>query len=250
MTREVFLAWVHATRLSLNVGTLGRDCCAPRSCIRRRQVDSSADFVEADADSDEAERNVADDTVMIHGVVVEAREPMEKELQKPEAKSRSARPCHASRTSLQLLDVCLPKEPQLLHSTREIVTDPRSIGWSPWLKVALLADSSTGSDGNTNKVGSLTARLSMLKKRMRSLLRESVYAKKSARWTRNGRWTDGGRPVGFLGAGLAEELCLAVFGRIQALRATTIGKQVCALAVVGIMVCAAIRSCIASVHLS
>lgn len=64
---------------------------------------------------------------------------------------------------------------------------------------------------------------------MRSLLRRGVYAGKRSRGGRAGEscgWADGGRPLGFVGAGLAEELCLAVFGRIQALRATGVGKQV------------------------
>lgn len=191
-------------------------------------MDSAADFVEADVDSDdEAVQPAAEDTLIIHGVVVETREPTEKKMQKPKAVPRSAKRSPATRTSLQLLDICLPVEPPVSHESKGGVLDSSGNGLSRWLKAALLADSSTGADGNANESGSLTTRLSALTHRMRSLLRKSVYAKKSALKAQDGRWTDGCRPAGFMGAGLAEELCLAVFGRIQALRAATVGKQVC-----------------------
>lgn len=125
---------------------------------------------------------------------------------------------------------------------------------SPWLRQALF---SSGGDNGDVDVGQsspgaaagatpssavlpLTARLAPLAQRMRSLLLRGVYARTRAgkntyhdhpglAETRGGSgWADGGRPAGFLGAGLAEELCLAVFGRIQALRADGVGKQVCA----------------------
>lgn len=89
MTCELLVDRTVATRLSPSVGFHGVHCCAPGFCARRRQVNTFAEFVGVDVDCDKGtDRTVADDISMIHAVVVEAREPMEKKVQEPAASSR------------------------------------------------------------------------------------------------------------------------------------------------------------------
>lgn len=126
-------------------------------------------------------------------------------------------------TSLQVLDACLPREPAY---ARICAASLNYTALPVWLREALLGSSS---DETVASKTSLTARLPGLARRMSSLLQRGVYARRRAGKGKSldgAGWADGGRPAGFVGAGLAEELCLAVFGRIQALRAKGVGKQV------------------------
>lgn len=131
--------------------------------------------------------------------------------------------------SLEILDDCLPKEPRIILISSPALHSSVSL----WLQRALFA----GGEELPDSVGAsrvqlamlpLTARLLPLAQRMQRLLLKAVYARGRAdNATGSGSgWADGGRPAGFVGAGLAEELCLAVFGRIQGLRAQGVGKQV------------------------
>lgn len=200
------------------------------------KVDSAADFVDdddEDIDMDEPDQ--------------QANIPLPKA--KPLKQKRlTAKSTPAPGNSLEVLDACLPEEPrdipQLIStsSSRDGSSTATTIlGELPvWLQQALFATTSEPqSDGGAGPPTSpsvlpLTARLAPLAQRMRSLLRRGVYARQKAGKTismsmavKSGGWAESGRPAGFVGAGLAEELCLAVFGRIQSLRAKSVGKQVC-----------------------
>lgn len=194
------------------------------------QVDTAVDFLD---DDDEEKPNGLDDSLeqqqpesAVHGETY----PAAVKPSKPKRLTSKTTP--AAGNSLEVLDACLPGAP-----SNHIATMPglaASIaGETPlWLRGPL---SSTGSSGaapaetvvsGTAAAGSpLMARLAPLAQRMRSLLLRGVYAR--GRTGSGGGWADSGRPAGFVGAGLAEELCLAIFGRIQGLRAKGVGKQVC-----------------------
>ncbi|CAM9229718.1 unnamed protein product, partial [Ectocarpus sp. 8 AP-2014] len=139
----------------------------------------------------------------------------------------------AAGNSLELIDACLPGAPP----NRTASMPGRAAGDTGetplWLREALFSTGSGSSDataetgvvsGTAAAGPPLVARLAPLAQRMRSLLLRGVYARGRAGSERG--WADGGRPAGFVGAGLAEELCLAVFARIQGLRAKGVGKQV------------------------
>lgn len=124
--------------------------------------------------------------------------------------------------SLQELDSTLPLEPS------HIRTDISGIDVSvlpQWLGGALLGKEGAIAQGVTYAAEGpqLITRLPALAQRMRSLLRGQLYGRGSG----VGEWSGKGRPAGFLGAGLAEEMCSAVFARIQSLRAKGVVKQVC-----------------------
>ena len=136
-------------------------------------------------------------------------------------------------TSLHILDATLPAEPRFIrtHIAREVGTNIPQ-----WLEHALdgtimskqVPMPSAASDAAAATL--LTARLAALTKRMRTLLRKHLYGRgrhgPEGDGNDVGMWAEEGRPAGFLGAGLAEELCSAVFARIQGLRDKGVGKQV------------------------
>lgn len=165
---------------------------------------------------------------MIVDTVTRSANP-EKKAKTVKCKPRSAKRSTTTATSLTMLDACLPEEPlSEVGVSDPAVVDSAGDGLEPWLEAALLGGvppSTIKKEANENVP--LTARLPALTQRMRSLLRKAVYAK-GLNGELSGQWADRGRPAGFVGAGLAEELCLAVFGRIQALRAPNVGKQVIA----------------------
>lgn len=120
-------------------------------------------------------------------------------------------------TSMQELNATLPLEPSYIRidiSGVNVLLLPR------WLRDAIAPDL-TGAPH-------LITRLPALAQRMRSLLRKQLYGRgQYGKDLYVGAWMENGRPAGFLGAGVAEELCSAVFARIQSLRAKGVGKQVC-----------------------
>lgn len=192
-------------------------------------MDSASDFVD---DDDQAVAE-SDDTA--------GRENQEEDLGKSKMPPPSTKPPKQQRlkaksvscpeNSLQILDACLPVQPAAVASDDGVVSSSgsvHSVGLSPWLRNALFG---VEPDGNASSAAStattaLTARIIPLSNRMRSLLLKRVYAKRRSGSAGSGGWADEGRPAGFLGSGLGEELALAVFGRIQALRAKNVGKQV------------------------
>lgn len=183
------------------------------------QVDTAVDFFD---DEDSQEQQLQPEG----GVDVETH-PAPVKPSKPKRLTSKTTP--AAGNSLELLDVCLPGAPPNRSAS---MPGPAAgdTGEAPrWLREALFSTASGGADA-TAETGAgprrppLVARLGPLAQRMRSLLLRDVYAR--GRTGSEGGWADGGRPAGFVGAGLAEELCLAVFGRIQGLRAQGVGKQV------------------------
>lgn len=155
---------------------------------------------------------------------------------KPTKQQRlTSRTVSTPESSLEILDACLPLEPPLVvrgQAPLEVGSRTATVDWptlSPWLRHALFRswDNSGPSPGVSVTTTSLTARIIPLTQRMRSLLFKRVYAKRRSASAASGTWSDEGRPVGFLGAGLGEELALAVFGRIQSLKTKNVGKQVC-----------------------
>lgn len=209
-----------------------------------KKVDSAADFVDDDddniddADSGDTPQQQANATTEAGGgASPDAPPPATPVKQKQKRLTSKSTP--APGNSLEILDACLPEEPRnVVPSTATAAGSAipgggaggGSTELSLWLRQALF---STGGEHNQSSeaVLPLTARLGPLAQRMRSLLLKGVYARRRAgkmtKMSDGGGWADGGRPKGFVGAGLAEELCLAVFGRIQALKAPGVGKQVC-----------------------
>lgn len=187
------------------------------------QVDSATDFVD---DEDAEDEKVQEQESRSDGDMPPA-------LANPSKRRLTSKTTSAPENSLQVLDACLPKEPQEMNPGRVSGSEtPKTVSGNQelpsWLRRALfegLDRSETRTAAATSSP--LTARLVPLAQRMRSLLRRGVYAKRRRVGTGDTcGWADGGRPAGFVGAGLAEELCLAVFGRIQALKAKGVGKQV------------------------
>lgn len=218
-----------------------------------KKVDSAADFVDDD-DEDKEDDGVDTPPPQQPNVTTEVGVPSDATPTTPvkqKQKRLTSKSTPAPGNSLEILDACLPEEPQ--NTVSPAATDISisfaepgtpgsanstglSLSLSPWLRQALFA---TGQSSDAAAAGStasaaaalpLTARLVPLAQRMRALLFKGVYARRRAGKSigvgKRGGWADGGRPKGFVGAGLAEELCLAVFGRIQALRAPGVGKQV------------------------
>lgn len=135
-------------------------------------------------------------------------------------------------TSLEILDANLPKEPQgfaleIFSGSPTQVLEKGNWEASPWLKEALLGVGAGVDETNSAGTTPLIARLPALAQRMRAILQRGVYGGKRVAKETCGGWAGDGRPAGFVGAGLAEELCLAIFGRIGALRSEGVGKQVC-----------------------
>lgn len=212
-----------------------------------KKVDTAADFVDDGDDgeddaADKPQQQQADATAEAGGAPASAP-PTTPVKQKQKRLTSKSTP--APGNSLEILDACLPQEPRSVLSTATPGSGVASGGGgsstdlSAWLRQALF---STGDGQASGAVAAgsapsaavlpLTARLRPLAQRMRSLLLKGVYARRRVGKSiglvdKGGGWADGGRPAGFVGAGLAEELCLAVFGRIQALRAQGVGKQVC-----------------------
>lgn len=185
-------------------------------------MDSATDFVHDDGEDD-----VAGDSAYRGQQTDRSANSSQAPTPKPVRQRLTTK--SSSENSLQVLDACLPKEPPLAPAVTPTSRFGRDYGGlPPWLKQALLGGGDH-SDDLTRAVGStaaLTARLPALAQRMRSLLAKGVYARRTYGKGGVAGWADAGRPAGFVGAGLAEELCLAVFGRIQALRAKGVGKQV------------------------
>lgn len=193
-----------------------------------KKVDTAIDFVDTDADSGDEEADTdgqQPEGFEIDGVIVQPPQPLSR---KPEVlKSKTARllkPSADAKTSLTMLDACLPKEP-IKTVSEEAGVFAGMKGLSPWLTRALLGNETNTTPNEVKQTMSLTARLPGLSRRMRSLLHRGMYAQ-GREGGDVGRWAEPGRPAGFIGAGLAEELCLAVFGRVKALRACKAGKQV------------------------
>lgn len=193
---------------------------------RSLQVDSHADFLDEEdddnaEDSDKSQQNATAGS--------ETPLPQTKPTKQKRLTSKST---PAPGNSLDMLDACLPEEPSGLVVTPAAAAISPASSISPWLRQALFAgddEPCRGAVVDGSTASPLTARLSPLAQRMRSLLLRGVYARRRRAGKANGKgggWADGGRPAGFVGAGLAEELCLAVFGRIQGLRAQGVGKQV------------------------
>lgn len=191
-------------------------------------MDSASDFVDDDDQADAESNDIA------------GREDHEEDLGKSQMPPPSTKPPKQQRlkaksvsspeNSLQILDACLPVQPVAAAPDGVVSSSSsvHSVGLSPWLRDALFG---VEPDGNASSSAStattaLTARITSLSNRMRSLLLKRVYAKRRFGSSGSGCWADEGRPAGFLGSGLGEELALAVFGRIQALRAKNVGKQV------------------------
>lgn len=207
-----------------------------------KKVDSAADFVDDDDDDDHHDGGdkphdqEPDATAAAGGTSSDACPAAASTSAAPpikrKAKRLTSKSTPAPGNSLEILDACLPEEPRTVASTASGVVS-KVTDMSPWLEQALFPTATPGGPSLTEAVVMpLTARLVPLAQRMRSLLLKGVYARrrygKSVGVSKGGGgWADGGRPAGFVGAGLAEELCLAVFGRIQALRADGVGKQVC-----------------------
>ncbi|CAM9165037.1 unnamed protein product [Ectocarpus sp. 4 AP-2014] len=203
-----------------------------------KKVDTAVDFLDAD-DEEEEERSDLDDSweqqqkQRPDDGVDGKMHPAPVEPSKPKRLTSKTTP--AGTNSLELLDACLPEAPpNRTASMRRLAAGDTGTGETPlWLREALFstgngcaaAAAGTGVTSGTSAAGPpLVARLAPLAQRMRSLLLRGVYAR--GRTGSGGGWADGGRPAGFVGAGLAEELCLAVFARIQGLRAKGVGKQV------------------------
>lgn len=215
--------------MALGVSLGKHPVCAPTRLV---QVDSHADFLHEDNEdtSNDTEKSQLHNATPGSETFASQTKPVTQK--RPTSKSTPA-PVN----SLEMLDACLPEEPRgLVVAFPASATSPASC-ISPWLRQALFVGGDEASDAvgdggvSTASTASLplTARISPLAQRMRSLLLRGVYARKRRAVRANGRgggWADGGRPAGFVGAGLAEELCLAVFGRIQGLRAQGVGKQV------------------------
>lgn len=204
-----------------------------------KKVDSAADFKDDDEDENDGidmpqqQQQPCAAAEDVAGASSSATTPSPLKVTTKRLSYKSA---SAPGNSLEILDACLPDEPQgtvlsLAAASTAIPGGGGSSNLPPWLREALYA---AGGEQSAHAVAvgpsrsaaalPLTARLAPLAQRMRSLLLKGVYARRRADKRRG--WADGGRPAGFVGAGLAEELCLAVFGRIQALRADGVGKQV------------------------
>lgn len=192
-------------------------------------MDSHADFLDVEEESGEKSQQ-QDGSVGSDASAAAAASATTQPVNRKRLTSKSTT---SLGNSLEMLDACLPEEPKIPYTNRAS-TSPASAVPS-WLRQALFGgfDESfnAGVDSAAAAVAAvlpLTARLAPLAHRMRSLLLRGVYARRRFGKTSSkvGRWADAGRPAGFVGAGLAEELCLAVFGRIQGLRAQGVGKQV------------------------
>ncbi|CAN0109706.1 unnamed protein product [Ectocarpus sp. 6 AP-2014] len=198
-----------------------------------KKVDTAVDFL----DDDEEERSDLDDSLKQQqeqrpeGGVDGKTHPAPVKPSKPKRLTSKTTP--SAGNSLELLDACLPEAPPN-HTASIPGLAAGDTGETPlWLREALFSTASgcAAAASETRVISGasaagppLVARLAPLAQRMRSLLLRGVYAR--GRTGSGGGWADGGRPAGFVGAGLAEELCLAVFGRIQGLRAKGVGKQV------------------------
>lgn len=166
------------------------------------QLDSASDF--NDDDAEETLPQEEQRTANFEGEM----DPPPSKPSKNVLKRRSSKTSASPSTSLRRLDACVPSEP------RATVVGAVDSSLTPWLEEALTA-------------ASLTSRIPSLSQRMRTLLRRSVYGRHGrGQGTAASGWADAGRPAGFVGAGVSEELCLAVFSRIEALRVKAVGKQV------------------------
>lgn len=189
-------------------------------------MDSASDFVDDD-DQAVAESNDTAGREDQEIDLVESKMPPPS-TKPPKQQRLQAKSVSSPENSLQILDACLPVQPAAVAPDNGFVSSSGSVGLSPWLRNALFG---VELDGNASSAApmattSLTSRITPLSNRMRSLLLKRVYAKRRSGSAGSGGWADEGRPAGFLGSGLGEELTLAVFGRIQALRAKNVGKQV------------------------
>lgn len=130
----------------------------------------------------------------------------------------------SAETSLQILDASLPRAPKNGPSTQTSEIGDWEL--SPWLRQALVGVEAGSDAWASAGPAPLIARLPALAQRMRSILQRGLYGRNLGEKESGGAWAEDGRPAGFVGAGLAEELCLAIFGRIGALRSKGVGKQV------------------------
>ncbi|CAM9468160.1 unnamed protein product, partial [Ectocarpus sp. 12 AP-2014] len=196
-----------------------------------KKVDTAVDFHD---DDDEEERNDVDgsrEQCPEDGVDEKTHVAPVKPSKPKRLTSKTTR---TAGNSLELLNACLPAPPPNRTASMPGLAAGDTRETPLWLRKALFSTGSgraaaaaaeTGFMAGTSAAGPpLVARLAPLAQRMRSLLLRGVYAR--GRIGSRGGWADGGRPAGFVGAGLAEELCLAVFARIQGLRAKGVGKQV------------------------
>lgn len=130
------------------------------------------------------------------------------------------------RTPLELLRACLPvapsRHPGLVEWELGQAPASTSVTVLPWIREALFGCKPCSS---VSVELPLLARLPSLSRRMQSLLRRWVYGRGLKNVGMSGL-EDTELPAGFVGAGLAEELCSAVFARIEALRTKAVGKQV------------------------
>ncbi|CAB1097864.1 unnamed protein product [Ectocarpus sp. CCAP 1310/34] len=195
-----------------------------------KKVDTAVDFLD---DDDEKDRSDVDHSGKQRPECGVDEKPHPAAVKPSKPKRLTFKTTPAAGKSLELLDACLPGPPPNRTASMPGLA-AGDTGETPlWLTEALFSTSSvradaaaeTGVMSGTSAAGPpVVARLAPLAHRMRSLLMRSVYAR--GRIGSGGGWADGGRPAGFVGAGLAEELCLAVFSRIQGLRAKGVGKQV------------------------
>lgn len=186
-------------------------------------MDSASDFLDDDDDDEEQGQDQETSNPGIEGALIPAQ-PTKKHLAFATARS--------AETSLEILDLNLPKEPQslpleMLSGSPTQVPEMGNWEASPWLKEALLRAGAGADESISAGTTPLIARLPALAQRMRAILQRGVYGGKRFAKETCGGWAGDGRPAGFVGAGLAEELCLAIFGRIGALRSKGAGKQVC-----------------------
>ena len=197
-----------------------------------QQVDSASDFADDDDQAD-AEANIASLVGLVEHPEDQSKADMAPPEPKPSKQQRlKAKSAPSPKSSLQILDACLPVEPGVLATGVGDVPKPAAVDspdLSEWLRDALFGSGAydIASPAASTTTTALTARIGPLANRMRAVLLKRIYAKRRSGSTGAGGWAEEGRPAGFLGSGLGEELALAVFGRIQALRAKNVGKQVC-----------------------
>lgn len=185
-------------------------------------------------DDDHADAATHDSASLVEHQEDRSKSDMPQPAPKPAKQHRlKTKSVTSPESSLQILDACLPVEPgvRVAAGVGDVLKSAAvdSPDLSQWLRDALFggrADDLASSAASTT-TAALTARIVPLANRMRAVLLKRVYAKRHSGSAGAGGWADEGRPAGFLGSGLGEELALAVFGRIQALRAKNVGKQVC-----------------------
>ncbi|CAM9114855.1 unnamed protein product [Choristocarpus tenellus] len=208
-----------------------------------KKVDSEEDFMD-DAETKEegdsnmvlgAENVLKDSTVHLNS---------SRDFQQPVSntklslKRKGMKGAIVSHSSLRALNECLPKEPLFYSkvdfpgwSWKEYVRRWRgfdlpdsdlSESIPSWILEAFVEGAS-----KDESAAPYIMRLPGLSDKMKLLLRRGIYGcSKVVEQLDDDGWAEAGRPAGLLGAGLSEEMCLAVFGRIQRLRKKTVGKQV------------------------